>query len=134
MPMTTMLKRAVLDTFRNRTTDELSACLSVFGRREWVRSYRWLDSSGLALYFLDRLKALGIAHVLPPFVLEHLENNQTANKQRIANLFCWICRHKSQFSTRQHSLLQCKRFHSGTGIMSRSSAAYPDESRFCHVG
>jgi hypothetical protein len=87
MPITKMLKRAVLDTFRKRTTDQLSACLSVFGRREWVRSSRWLDSSGLALYFLDRLKALGIAHVLPPFVSEHLENNQTANKQRIANLF-----------------------------------------------
>jgi Uncharacterised nucleotidyltransferase len=87
MPMTKMLKRAVLDTFREKTTDELCACLSVFGRREWVRSYRWLDSSGLALYFLDRLKSLGIAHVLPPSVLEHLENNQTANKQRMANLF-----------------------------------------------
>ena len=86
MRMTKMLKRAVLDTFRKNTTDELSACLSMFGRREWVSSYRWLDSSGLALYFLDRLKALGIAHVLPPLVLEHLENNQTANKQRIANL------------------------------------------------
>jgi hypothetical protein len=82
-----MLKHAVLDTFREKTPDELCACLSVFGRREWVRSYRWLDSSGLALYFLDRLKSLGIAHVLPPSVLEHLEDNQTANQQRIANLF-----------------------------------------------
>src|ERR1700733_13393946 len=87
MPMTKMLKRAVLDTFREKTTDELCACLSVFGRVEWVRSYQSLDSSCLALYFLDRLKSLGIAHVLPPLVLEHLENNQAANKQRIANLF-----------------------------------------------
>jgi hypothetical protein len=87
MPMTKMLKRAVLDTFREKTTDELCECLSVFGHREWVRSYRWLDSSGLSLYLLDRLRSLGIAHVLPPLVLEHLENNQTANKQRIANLF-----------------------------------------------
>jgi len=83
----TKLKRAVLETFRAKTPDELSACLSVFGRREWVRNYRWLDSSGIALYFLDRLKTLDIAHVLPVSILEHLEKNQVANKKRIANLF-----------------------------------------------
>jgi hypothetical protein len=87
MQTTKTLKHAVLDAFREKTPNELCACLSVFRRREWVRSYRWLDSSGLALYFLDRLKSLGIAHVLPPSVLEHLENNQTANKQRTTNLF-----------------------------------------------
>jgi hypothetical protein len=85
--MSNMLKRAVLNTFRAKTTDELAACLSVFGRREWISNYRWLDSSGIALYFLDRLKALDIAHILPVSVLEHLEKNQAANKKRIANLF-----------------------------------------------
>jgi hypothetical protein len=87
IPMTKMLKRAVLDTFRAKTADELAACLSVFKRREWVRNYRWLDSSGIALYFLDRLKVLNIAHVLPVSVLERLEKNHAANKKRIASLF-----------------------------------------------
>jgi len=61
--------------------------LSVISHREWVRSYHWLDASGLALYFLDRLKTLGVEGALPDSVLARLNQNHADNKVRSASLF-----------------------------------------------
>jgi hypothetical protein len=52
-------------------------------RREWTDLLRWLDTSGLALYFLDRLKELDLLELLPPAVLAQLRKNLADNTERI---------------------------------------------------
>jgi hypothetical protein len=51
-------------------------------RREWQSLLRWLDISGLALYFLDRIVALKLTEWLPPGVLARLQKNLADNTQR----------------------------------------------------
>lgn len=61
--------------------------------KEWQRTFRWLDSSGLGLYFLARLRELRATSVLPAPVLARLEQNLANNRQRtdcIANEFALI--------------------------------------------
>jgi hypothetical protein len=112
--VTRPLKRAILNVFEEGTiADESFARLSVFGLHDWVRCYQWLDSSGLALYFLDRLKTLGIVSVLPPSVLTHLEKNQAANRERMASIFAdfalinegFQAKHISYFNTKGFALV-----------------------------
>ncbi len=43
--------------------------LSRFTARDWQRSYHWLDASGMALYFLDRVESLHIQNALPAATL-----------------------------------------------------------------
>jgi Uncharacterised nucleotidyltransferase len=53
---------------------------------EWQRLLRWLDTSGLALYFIDRLTELKQSGVLPPDVLARLQQNLADNTSRIEGL------------------------------------------------
>lgn len=55
-----------------------------FTPREWDRAADWLRDSGIALYFLQRLKDTHSTEVLPPRTLARLEANYDLNKQRIA--------------------------------------------------
>jgi len=57
-----------------------------FSAHQWKRALPWLDSSGLALYLLDRLVNLNAAGVLPPPVLARLRQNQEDNRERTAAL------------------------------------------------
>lgn len=56
--------------------------LSQISRREWKRLLTWLDVSGLALYFFDRMLEMGRLGVLPPFAVERLERNLGENTER----------------------------------------------------
>jgi hypothetical protein len=49
---------------------------------EWNRLVAWLDVSGLALYFLDRITQTGQHSFLPASVLHHLQNRLGQNRQR----------------------------------------------------
>ena len=49
---------------------------------KWQRLLYWLDTSGLALYFLDHLRALRQDEVLPPAVRERLQQNLIDNTKR----------------------------------------------------
>jgi len=51
------------------------------------RLLRWLDQSGLALYFLDRLQQLNAADQLPNTLRHGLEMRLAANRQRSADMF-----------------------------------------------
>ena len=50
--------------------------------REWQRLLPWLDISGLALYFLDRLEELQLCHILPSDVRTRLQRNTQDNVER----------------------------------------------------
>jgi Uncharacterised nucleotidyltransferase len=60
--------------------------LSRFTARDWQRTYHWLDASGMALYFLDRVESLHIQNALPAATLERLRGNLADNRQRSSTM------------------------------------------------
>jgi hypothetical protein len=54
--------------------------------KEWRKFLHWLDVSGLALYFLDRLTQVGRRGSLPISVLNRLERSLEENRQRTQGL------------------------------------------------
>ena len=51
-------------------------------RRQWSGLMRWLDTSGLALCFLDRVMELELSEMVPAAVLERLRQNLVDNTAR----------------------------------------------------
>lgn len=56
--------------------------LESVSEKEWKPLLKWLDISGLALYFLDRMMELQLGSMLPPRVLARLQENLNDNTQR----------------------------------------------------
>jgi hypothetical protein len=56
--------------------------LQDLSNNEWSRLLHWLDVSGLALYFLDRMVELQLNNRLPAKVLARLEQNRQDNEER----------------------------------------------------
>ena len=80
------LKEAVLASF-HEPAPSVEARLREFTPRDWRRAKYWLDVSGLALYFLDRLDALHLQASVPePFLLQ-LRTHLAENRERTAALF-----------------------------------------------
>lgn len=50
---------------------------------EWKQLLHWLDTSGLALYFLDRLIEQDLTEILPPNILARLQQSMAQNAERI---------------------------------------------------
>ncbi len=75
------LREAVLLTFCDPLPQQCSR-LQHLSTRDWQHLLRWLDLSGLALYFLDRLLDLQLGHWLPPNILGRLQRNLTDNAER----------------------------------------------------
>ena len=78
---------------------EIAACLRVsgspekpvsrlptFSRHDWQRALDWLDQTGLALWFWDRLKQLGARDAVPPEIDARLERNFLDHSRRIASM------------------------------------------------
>jgi hypothetical protein len=80
------LKEAVLASF-HEPAPSVRARLAEFTRRDWERSKYWLDVSGLALYFLDRLIALELELCIPASMLQQLRTNMAENRERSTSLF-----------------------------------------------
>src|ERR1700684_1686168 len=76
---------AVAATFRD-SADESSRRLSALRASDWQRSYHWLDASGMALYFLDRVESLRVEDHLPAATLERLRGNLADNRQRSSTM------------------------------------------------
>ncbi len=63
---------------------------------EWRQALHWLDTSGLALYILDRLEQLDLCSILPTFVLARLRRNLADNTVRTAALMSeWAAMQRS---------------------------------------
>ena len=80
------LKEAVLASF-HEPAPSVEARFREFTSRDWKRAKYWLDVSGLALYFLERLETLKLQYSVPaPFLLQ-LRTNLADNRERSAVLF-----------------------------------------------
>jgi hypothetical protein len=53
---------------------------------EWQQLLRWLDTSGLALYFLDRILELKLNDLLPRSVMARLQQNLIDNTERLRGM------------------------------------------------
>ena len=76
------LREAVILVFCDPQPPEHKRLLHV-RHGAWKGLLHWLDTSGLALYFLDRLIELDMLYILPPPVLARLEQNCKDNAARI---------------------------------------------------
>ncbi|MGH9377797.1 MAG: nucleotidyltransferase family protein [Terriglobia bacterium] len=60
------------------------ARLAGMGRRDWEHALEWLDHSGIALLFWNRLKEVGEENRIPPETGERLESNLADHRVRVA--------------------------------------------------
>lgn len=81
------LAAAVIATFRATDAPHHRQTLRAFAAHRWKHNFHWLDASGLALYFLQKLRTLEIKDAVPESVLSQLERRQADNEQRTASLF-----------------------------------------------
>jgi hypothetical protein len=84
---TRRLAETVVATLCGLDPSATRATLPCFTLRDWERSYYWLDASGVALYFLEAVKAQGLQRLIPLEVARRLEQNQADNQGRTADLF-----------------------------------------------
>ena len=74
-------REAVLLSFSDPVPGQVELLLHL-SPTEWRRLLNWLDVSGLALYFLDRLVQLGLRDMLPETAVDRLQQNLDSNAKR----------------------------------------------------
>ena len=79
------LKQAVLSSFYE-PAPSIEARLREFNVGDWSLAKYWLDVSGLALYFLERIEAMNLQGCIPESLLLQLRINLEENRQRTAAL------------------------------------------------
>jgi Uncharacterised nucleotidyltransferase len=79
------LREAVLLSFCDPLPEQC-ARLRQMSANEWQKLLPWLDTSGLALYFLDRMAGLQMCYLLPPAVLARLQQNLIDNTERMRGM------------------------------------------------
>ncbi|HEY4378858.1 MAG TPA: nucleotidyltransferase family protein [Acidobacteriaceae bacterium] len=81
------LGKAIVASFSDDNTDVVRARFAPFEERDWQRCTQWLHTSGLALYFFDRLRTLGLQDVIPDKTFDHLKESCAQNRVRTEDLF-----------------------------------------------
>jgi hypothetical protein len=104
------IAEAVIATFRPSVGGHHYARLSTFTYHDWLESYAWLDASGLALYFLERIKSLHIERAIPLRVVERLKKNLSDNRMRIVDMFEEFIRINNEFRRAGFSYVNLKGF------------------------
>jgi hypothetical protein len=90
------LANAILETFQPNPAE--AHALARFPLAAWTDTYRWIDTSGLALYFLHRIQQLELEASLPAPVLERLQQNFADNRARTADTFAEFIRINRAFT------------------------------------
>jgi putative nucleotidyltransferase-like protein len=80
------LAQSVVDflSFSEEVSDR--ACFRQYSDRDWQRTLPWVHETGLALYFLQKLKDTNTIATLPSQTLFHLEKSFQANLRRLFRL------------------------------------------------
>lgn len=79
------IREALLLLFCDPVPRECSR-LWLLSDRQWRQALTWLDVSGLALYFLDRIAEQHLEEMIPSRVLARLEQNRVENTERTAQM------------------------------------------------
>ena len=78
---------AVIATFREADRGTQVRQLVHLDARDWRRGSHWLDASGLALYFRQRVASSCLEECVPAEILNALDQRLEDNKQRTVQLF-----------------------------------------------